>query len=472
MNISLHGITDQDFLKMGWCGKLLFVLVSCSVAFVYQQYHQATKPFPIPELKLQKYWGAGTPKPDNTKIDKFVVDFKQADVDKLKSKLSDTSYLSKPLEDAKFHYGFNSNKLKSVVSYWKDTYLTKWDQRQAHLNKFPQFMTQIQGLNIHFIHVVPKVTKNVKVYPILLLHGWPGSVVEFYDLIPLLTAESKDKDYVFEVIAPSLPGYGFSEAASKQGLNYAEMAIIFRNLMARLGKSRYFIQGGDWGSAIGTTMASYFPNEILGYHSNMCAVNTPIANVKTFISSFYPKYFVEKEEHVKFYYPILPNLVELLVESGYMHIQATKPDTVGTALAGNPVGLAAYIMEKFSTWTNKAYRDLEDGGLEKYFTMDALLDNIMLYYIPNSILTSQRLYKESFSNPEVFKNDRIPVTVPVACAKYRHELLNQIDWILKDKFTNLVQTSHFPDGGHFAAMQLPKVMYKDIVDFVNKVQKK
>lgn len=194
----------------------------------------------------------------------------------------------------------------------------------------------------------------------------------------MLTTETKDKDYVFEVIAPSLPGYGFSEAASKQGLHFAEMAIVFRNLMARLGKSRYYIQGGDWGSAIGTTMASYFPEHVIGYHSNMCSVNTPWANLKTFVSSFYPKYFVEEEKHVEYHYPVSANLMELLKESGYMHIQATKPDTIGTALAGNPIGLAAYILEKFSTWTNLAYRDSEDGTLEKYFTKDTLLDNLML----------------------------------------------------------------------------------------------
>lgn len=211
-----------------------------------------------------------------------------------------------------------------------------------------------------------------------MLHGWPGSVVEFYDLIPLLTTETKDKDYVFEVIAPSLPGYGFSEASHKQGLNFAEMAIIFQNLMSRLGKSKYYVQGGDWGAAIGTTMATYFPEHIMGYHSNMCSVMSPWANVKQFVSSYYPKYFVDDEKHVEYYYPIMNNMLELLKESGYMHIQSTKPDTIGTALTNNPIGLAAYILEKFSTWTNLAYRDLEDGGLGKYFSMDSLLDNLML----------------------------------------------------------------------------------------------
>lgn len=148
--------------------------------------------------------------------------------------------------------------------------------------------------------------------------------------------------------------------------------------MLRLGKTRFFIQGGDWGSAIGTTLATYFPDNVMGYHCNMCAIFTPWSNVKTFISSFYPKYFVDNEKHVEFYYPVSTNLMEMLKETGYMHIQSTKPDTIGVALSNNPIGLAAYILEKFSTWTNLAYRDLEDGGLEKYFSLDSLLDNLML----------------------------------------------------------------------------------------------
>uniref|UniRef100_A0A336KI01 Epoxide hydrolase n=1 Tax=Culicoides sonorensis TaxID=179676 RepID=A0A336KI01_CULSO len=458
---------------MGFVGRLFFVFFSVFLAYTFQTYRKNTKPLPIPDLDLNRYWGPGKAKPDNTKIEKFQIDFKKEDFDRLKTQLKDTSYLVPPLEDVQFQYGFNTNKLKSVISYWSDTYLEKWyTERQNHLNKFPQFKTQVQGLNIHFIHVLPKESsKNVKVYPILLLHGWPGSVVEFYDLIPLLTTETKDKDFVFEVIAPSLPGYGFSDAAAKQGLHFAEMAIIFQNLMQRLGKEKYFVQGGDWGSAIGTTMATFFPENVIGYHSNMCGIMTPWASFKQFISTYYPKYFVDDEKHIEYHYPVGKNLMELLKESGYMHIQSTKPDTIGTALTNNPIGLAAYILEKFSTWTNLAYRDLEDGGLTKYFSMDSLLDNLMFYYIPNSILTSQRLYKESFGDSAVFDIDRIPVTVPVGCARFRWELFNQIDWILKDKFTNLVHSSYHADGGHFAAMQLPKVMYKDVVEFVNKVLK-
>jgi juvenile hormone epoxide hydrolase len=197
-------------------------------------------------------------------------------------------------------------------------------------------------------------------------------------------------------------------------------------------------------------------------------VDSPIANIKAFIASFYPSLFMD-EKYVSWVYPFIPKFINLLQESGYMHIQSTKPDTIGVALTGNPVGLAAYILEKFSTWTNADYRNLPDGGLEKYFTLDALLDNVMIYYLTNSITTSQRIYKEVFSNefgdPTV---NRVPVDVPSACAHFKHELMHQIEWVFPEKFRNLLQSNYFDDGGHFAAMQLPKILYSDFIDFVRK----
>lgn len=200
----------------------------------------------------------------------------------------------------------------------------------------------------------------------------------------------------------------------------------------------------------------------------MCGVNTPMANIKTFIASFYPSLFMD-EKYVDWVYPFFPKFLTLLQESGYMHIQSTKPDTIGAALTGNPIGLAAYILEKFSTWTNSEYRNLPDGGLEKYFTMDALLDNVMIYYLTNSITTSQRIYKEVFASEFSDSTvNRVPVVVPSACAHFKHELMHQLEWTLPEKFPILLQSNYFEDGGHFAAMQLPKIMYKDFTDFVRK----
>lgn len=457
---------------MGFVGRLLLVSFIVLLPIIYKQYHDATSPLPVPELNLNQYWGPGDSKTykENTAIKPFKVSYSAEVIEKLRSKLNDGPTLVQPLEGTAFEYGFNSNRLQEILKYWKSTYLSKWNEREAFLNQFPHFQTQIQGLNIHFIHVKPNVPAGTKVLPLLLLHGWPGSVREFYDVIPKLTTKSNDKDFVFEVIVPSLPGYGWSQGASKQGLSPSRIAVIMRNLMTRVGHKQFYIQGGDWGSMIADLMSTLFQDNVIGVHMNMCGLNGLKAILKSVVASFAPTQFID-EKYVEYYYPVGPKFKYLLIESGYMHLQATKPDTIGTALVGNPVGLAAYIMEKFSTWTNPSYRHLSDGGLEKYFSIDSLLDNVMIYYLTDSITTSQRIYAEAFSAEEMAIGiDRIQTKVPVGCAKFKYELMHTLDWALRDHFVNLVQSNHFDDGGHFAAMQLPDVLYMDLVEFVKKVE--
>jgi len=311
------------------------------------------------------------------------------------------------------------------------------------------------------------VNANTKVYPVILLHGWPGSVREFYEMIPLLTNPSKD-NIAFEIIIPSLAGYGWSEGASKQGLSAGKMSVVMRNLMLRVGFKKFYVQGGDWGSIIGSYIAAFFPENVLGYHSNMCTAMTTYGAIKQAIAGLWPSYFIEEEKYIEWAYPSGPKNLQLLQESGYMHIQATKPDTVGIALQGNAVGIAAYIIEKFSSWTNMNYRNLNDGGLEKYFTLDSLLDNIMIYYLSDSITTSMRLYKETFGDSGLWDQNRVLVTPKTGCAHFKHEIAHQFHFTLKDRFTDIVQHSFYEDGGHFAALQFPKILYEDFVQFVKK----
>ncbi|XP_053696692.1 juvenile hormone epoxide hydrolase 1-like [Sabethes cyaneus] len=452
--------------------KLIIMVAVVGAAVMY--YLNGTAPHVVSLDQLEQYWGPGDGKnyKEDTTIKPFKINYSNEVIDKLRAKLNDVPKFSKPLEGTAFQYGFNSNRLLEIITYWKTNYLAKWNEREKFLNQFPQFKTQIQGLDIHFIHVKPKVPSGVKVLPLLLLHGWPGSVREFYDIIPMLTSKTEDKNYVFEVIVPSLPGYGWSQAASKQGLSTSKIAVIMKKLMTRIGHKHFYVQGGDWGSLIGNQIATFFQDNVLGVHLNMCGLQSTSAIMKTFVASFMPSLFIENQ-YVDFYFPAIPKLKEIVIESGYLHLQATKPDTIGAALVGNPIGLAAYILEKFSTWTNPAYRELADGGLEKYYTLDSLLDNIMIYYLTDTITTSQRIYYETFSNHEMaLKFDNTQTQVPAACAKFKYELAQTIDWALRDHFINLVQSNHFQDGGHFAAMQLPAVLYKDLVQFVNKVEKK
>lgn len=182
------------------------------------------------------------------------------------------------------------------------------------------------SLKIHFIHTKDVTAKAKNVVPLLLLHGWPGSVREFYDIIPKLVKPKDDTAYI--VVAPSLVGYGFSEAAAIQGMNPTEMSIVFRNLMISLGYNQFLVQGGDWGSLIGGTLATLFPENVIGFHSNMCAAMSLASSVKGFIGSFYPSLFVEPQ-NIDFHYPAGEKFTYLIEESGYMHLQATKPDTIG-----------------------------------------------------------------------------------------------------------------------------------------------
>ncbi|RZC42038.1 juvenile hormone epoxide hydrolase-like protein, partial [Asbolus verrucosus] len=378
----------------------------------------------------------------------------------LQQRLTNARTFVPPLEGIQQQYGINTKLLNNIVDYWRTKY--NWREREKFLNQFPQYTVSVQGLRLHYLHVKPKTQQGFQVLPLLLLHGWPGSVREFYEIIPYLTTPTPGRNFVFEVIAPSLPGYGFSEAAVRPGLGAVEMAVVFKNFMKRLGYEQYYLQGGDWGAIIAQHMAVLFPDQILGVHSNMCFANTFLSNVKIFLGSFYPPLIVPKEFEHKLY-PLSNFFSTILLEMGYMHLQATKPDTVGVGLNDSPVGLAAYILEKFSTWTNPEWKNLEDGGLTKKFTYTNLLDNIMIYWVTGSITTSVRLYSETFNKAQMSIGiEKIPVKVPSACAKFAHELAYSPSTVLKEKYHNLVHESDFTDGGHFAAFEVPKVLADDI----------
>ncbi|KAK9310795.1 hypothetical protein QLX08_000089 [Tetragonisca angustula] len=400
----------------------------------------SSKELKVPTLP-ETNWGSKKSGKESTEIRPFKIDVPAKILDDLKYRLAHRRTYVTPLEGVAWTYGISTKYLNTVLDYWRDNY--NWSERQALLNKYPQFITNIQGLDIHFYHIKPTnlpKDKNLKVLPLLLLHGWPGSVVEFQKIIPILTKPRPNQNFVFEVIAPSLPGYGFSEGAVRPGMATAQIAVIFKNLMHRLGFEKFYIQGGDWGAAITANMAALFPEKIIGLHSNMCAT---LAG-STFLWSFIGTYF--------------PSL-------------ATKPDTIGTALTASPDALAVYILEKFSTWTNTAYRERDDGGLTEKFTLDELLDNVMIYWVSNSITTSVRLYAESFSSAyRASKIEELPINVPTGCAVFPNELMSHPESLLKSRFTKLIQYSLMSRGGHFAAFEEPKLLADDIFSFVKKTE--
>ncbi|XP_055339482.1 epoxide hydrolase 1-like [Paramacrobiotus metropolitanus] len=401
------------------------------------------------------------PEAPSDRIEPFVVQASDEVLADLRYRLQHTRF-GPPLSGVNFQYGFPSTYLREVVDYWLNSY--DWKKQEKFINQYIHFTTKIEGLNIHFVRAEPK-EKDVRILPIILLHGWPGSFYELYKLIPLLTTPQKSscgvwQQVAFEVIIPSLPGYGFSQAAQKPGLDTAAMARMFHTLMTRLGFQKYFIHGGDWGSLIGRTMAVMYPDSVHGLELTMYPIPMIPSLLKNAVASFIPSWFVEHHEADKLFFHNVP---ALLRETGYMHIQATKPDTVGAALSDSPAGLAAYIMEKFSTWTNDDNIQHPKGNLAKYFDMDDLINNVMIYWISNSIMSSQRLYKEVFAT-DYDTYLRYPVKVPTMLSDFFHELrgANPPTEYVRPYFTNLLKVSAHSTGGHFPAMERPNDIAEDI----------
>ncbi|XP_062286199.1 epoxide hydrolase 1 [Scomber scombrus] len=416
------------------------------------------------------WWGAGEkPLSEDDKIYTFEVQTSDEDIKDLHERIDRTRYTD-PLEDSGFHYGFNSTYLKKVVSYWRHQF--DWKKQVAVLNKYPHFKTKIEGLDVHFIHVRPPHRENQTVLPLMLVHGWPGSFFEFYRILPLLT-ENQD-GVVFEVICPSIPGYGFSEAPHKQGFDSLAAARVFLTLMERLGFSQFYLQGGDWGSLITTNMAQMKPQCVKGLHLNMLGhVNGFKVLLSLLIGPYLPFLVGFSKEDVRRLFPFFEkNVWDILRETGYLHIQGTKPDTAGCGVNDSPVGLAAYILEKFSTWTNRMNRDLADGGLERKFSLDDLLTNVMIYWTTGSIVSSMRFYKENLkSNIENRVDSRVGIFVPTGMAAFPAELMHVPHSWAKTRFRNIYSYTLMPQGGHFAAFEEPQLLANDFVQFVKKVEK-
>ncbi|KAJ3635162.1 hypothetical protein MTP99_008091 [Tenebrio molitor] len=443
----------------------LLIFVAGVVVLIGYKLNNVMKPPPVPKLE-ETWWGNGDPWREDKTIRSFQINVSDKELQDLKYRLEHARAFTPPLQGIQQQYGMNTNLLKEIVDFWKTKY--NWREREIFLNKFPQYLTSIQGLDIHFIHVKPKTTK-VKVLPLLLLHGWPGSVREFYETIPLLTTPQKDRNFVFEVIVASLPGYGFSQAAVRPGLGAAQMAVVFKNLMKRLGFEKYYVQGGDFGAIVLQHLAVLYPESLLGFHSNMCTVYTPLSYIKTLLGVIHPTWFT-RADHVNRVYPLLESIGFRLQESGYLHLQATKPDTLGVGLRDSPVGLAAYILEKFTTGTNRTHQRREDGGLKMYYDYTNLLDNVMIYWITGSMPTAIRLYSETFNKAHIGLGiTRSPVQIPSACARFSNDFYAS-DGVLGEIYPKLLHLSDY-EGGHFAAFQLPEVFTKDVFIAVEKFEK-
>jgi pimeloyl-ACP methyl ester carboxylesterase len=347
------------------------------------------------------------------------------------------------VNDADWSYGTALAYLKGLVDYWRTQY--DWRAAERALNEWTHFRSEVDGLKIHFIHE-PGV--GPQPLPLLLSHGWPGSVFEFMQIIGPLTnpaAHGGDPADAFHVVAPSLPGYGFSDHPRAPGMHPGKIADVFATLMQQLGYARFGAQGGDWGAIITTCLGSQHAARLLGIHLNMVVAFPPDeSNPGAGLSEAEMVALMEMQRFLN-------------EETGYQRIQGTKPQTLGYALNDSPAGLAAWIVEKFRTWSDC------QGDVERRFTKDALLTNIMLYWVTESAPSSVRLYCEAMRSG-MFPPRGLRIEVPTGCAIFPREMFRPPRaWA--EKVYNVQRWSVMPAGGHFAAMEEPKMLIDDIRAF-------
>ena len=348
------------------------------------------------------------------------------------------SRLPDQIEGTGWEYGMPVGYLRELVEYWRDTYDSR--AAEARLNAHPHFRTTIDGQPIHFIHAR---SAHPDARPLLLTHGWPGSIIEFFEVIPRLTdpeAHGGRSTDAFHVIVPSLPGYGFSDPPRSPGWDVTRIARAFIELMARLDYPAYLAQGGDWGAQVTTWIGGLDPDHCSAIHLNMAPGIPPE----------HPGPLTEEEQ------------VDLAVmkqfaaeESAYANEQGTKPQTVGVALNDSPAGLLAWIVEKFRAWSDC------DGNPETCFSRDQLITNVMLYWVTQTSTSAARLYWEtrnSAAGPPPF------VTVPTGVARYPKEVLRwPRSWV--ERQCNVVRWQIMERGGHFPAMEQPELFVDDLREF-------
>ena len=370
---------------------------------------------------------------NNAPIIPFEIDISDVAIEDLQRRLAATR-MPDQITDTTWEYGTDSSYLAELISYWQNDF--DWKKQESELNQFDQFKTEIDGLAMHFIH---QRSENPDAIPLMMVHGWPGSVSEFSKIVgPLTDPVSHGGDIAdsYHVIAPSLPGFGFSERPSEPGYSPEKMAHILAGLMQRLGYEQYAIAGGDWGAIINRHLANNYPERLIGLHSNMVLAGPPADaahrdDVPEAISSLRTA-----------------RTAYMLNEVGYQRIQGTKPQSLGYGLNDSPAGLAAWIVEKFHGWSDMPQG--ADGDLDDYFTKDELLTNIAIYWFTETITSSARIYYENSKTPVAKPIEYIDV--PTGVALYPAEIfITPRSWVAAAY--DLRHYSLMEKGGHFAALE-------------------
>lgn len=373
----------------------------------------------------------------------YSIDVSDPSLEDLRFRLARTRW-PEPLPGVEWAYGAKVDYIRDLCAYWMDTY--DWRAQERRLNAHPQFLCEVDGVDLHFWRVKGKGPSPL---PLLMIHGWPGSMFEFYELIGPLSdpaAYGGDPADAFDLVIPSIPGFGFSGKPREPGWGCARVAEAFASLMTeKLGYARFGAQGGDLGSFISQKLGSAFPERVAGIHLNSVLIPGPVGEVAP-----------EDEEALR--------RVDAFnaADGGYRHIQGKNPDTIGIAQSDSPAGLAAWIIEKFRVWSDCG------GDLESSFTKDALLTNLMFYWAPNSAVSAARFYYESHADE--LRNFGFPKPkVPTGFARFPGDPFNlPRSWA--ERNYNVTHWTEMLRGGHFAAMEQPQLLIEDVRKFFRTVR--
>ena len=378
-------------------------------------------------------------------INAFEINFSDVEIQNVKTKVASFPWHEMP-KDGGWSFGTNIDYMKNLADYWTKEY--DWKSQEVRLNQFPNYKTKVDDLDIHFII---KKSSSPKAIPLILIHGWPGSIVEFLEIIDPLCEPEKygnNNEVCFDIIAPSIPGFAFS-GKPENPIGPRRIASIFNKLMTeKLGYKKYVAQGGDWGSAISTWLGFDHSKNCKGIHINML----PARHIDG------PQTEEEKSWDRQF-------SKDYVSQSGYFAIQSTKPQTLSYAMMDSPVGVAAWIIEKFYHWS-----DLEDRSLELTYQKDDLLTNIMIYILTKSFNTSSWIYYgRAKEGGRILSQDGRRVEVPTGCAVYPKEFLTWPPKSYVERLFNIVHWTEMNRGGHFAALEQPSSLINDIQDFCKKI---
>lgn len=378
-------------------------------------------------------------------IKPFTIHVPDSALDDLANRLSLTR-LPDQLDNTSWEYGTDLTYLAELIKYWREEF--DWRKQEADLNQFDQFTTEVDGLTTHFIH---QRSNNSDAMPLLLVHGWPGSISEFSKIIGPLTdpqAHGSGSLDSFHVIAPSLPGFGFSEIPSESGYSPEKMAQIFAQLMDQLGYEKYAIAGGDWGAIINRHMANMYPDKLIALHSNMLLASPPTDTAQD-------STVTDAEAALRD-----NRLAYMRNEVGYQQIQGTKPQSLGYGLNDSPAGLAAWIVEKFHGWTDLPQG--AEGDLNDRLSMDEILTNISIYWHTQTITSSTRIYYENRRASRIKEMEYIDV--PTGVAIFPADIyITPKTWA--EGSYDIRHWTVMPKGGHFAALEEPQLYLEDLQKF-------